>query len=212
MLLLVADQTIDFTKRIASGMNLRDLADGPRLHHFHKPADIVRRVALIPHLGDHLLVQRRLAHGAHFGHRVGERLFTINMFAMTNGRERGHCVGVVGSSDEHGINVIRHRIEHFPEILEAFGLGEPVEAIRRTALIHIAEGHDVLARHGTEIRPTLTTTADHRQSDFVGGGLRIALGSHDMRWDKLESKGGAGGGGNEGSAFHDGLSDFEGNE
>ena len=209
MLLLVANLAVNFTKGIAPGMNLRDLADGSGLHHFHKLADAVGRVPLVAHLRDDLLVQRRLAHGSDFGHRVGERLFAVNMFAMTDRRERRHRVGVVRRADEHSIKIVRHFIEHLPEILESFGFGEPVEVIRRATLIHIAQGHDVLARHGTEVRPSLTTTANHCQPDLVGRSLRIALGTHDMGGDKLKSEGGGCGGGNKGSAFHNGVNESE---
>ena len=112
-------------------------------------------------------------------------------------------MGVVRSRDEHGIDVLRHGVEHLAEVLEALGFGEFPMAVSGAAVIHITKGHDVFPGHAPEVSSTLTTAADHRQADFVGRRRLIALGADHMGRDKLKAKSGSSGIGDKGSAFHD---------
>jgi hypothetical protein len=66
---------------------------------------------------------------------------------MPNGSEHGDRMSMIRRRHEHGVDLVVHRIEHFAEVGEAPRLRKLFKAPRRTPLIHIAQRHDVLARH-----------------------------------------------------------------
>src|SRR5690606_27524596 len=69
-------------------------------------------------------------------------------------------------------DLIRHFRKHLPEIEEALGLGERIERILRTHVIHIAERDDSIAGGDLgNISTTLAAAADRGHLEHLGGFL-----------------------------------------
>ena len=125
------------------------------------------------------------------------------MFAVTDRGKGGYRMSVIGGRDEDGINILRHGIKHFPEILKAFGVRKFLEAIGGAAVINITEGHNVFPGHRAQVPAPLTSAANDGETHFVGRRFYIALGPDDMSGNELKTECGCSGFSNEGPAFHE---------
>jgi hypothetical protein len=81
---------------------------------------------------------------------------------------------VVRCTDDHGIDLVGHLIEHHTEVAETTGLGKPFESGSCPLLIHIAKGNDILPTAGLNViqPPSSHTNAGDIQAFVGGGGLR----------------------------------------
>lgn len=97
------------------------------LDHFGELVDAESGVSLVAHLGD----DSEFLFGAHedfgFLEGAGEGFFDVDVLAEGHGLDGGGEVGVVGGADGDGVDVAAHLIEHFAEVVEAFGVGVGLE-------------------------------------------------------------------------------------
>ena len=100
---------------------------------------------------------------------MGQRLFAIDVLAVFHGRHGGHGVGVVRRADQHRVDLAGLLVEHRAEVPIAFGLREPVEHIRRPAVVNVAQGDDVLAGHVAQVAGRLAAGADRGDVQLAAG-------------------------------------------
>jgi len=84
-------------------------------------------VTLVTHLGDDAEFFLTADEDFGFFEGVGQGLFDIDVLAKGHGLNGGGEVGVVGSGDGDGVDVIAHLVEHLAEVVEAFGIGMSLE-------------------------------------------------------------------------------------
>lgn len=192
--------SVDVLEGVASAVDFRDIADCSGTHHFHESADAAGRMALIADLRHEVLLARNLPQGAEFRDAVRQWLLAVDVLPKPHRRHGSREVRVVRRRHEHGINAIRHLIEHLPEITEALCLRMLSEAVRRPSVIDVAQGDHILMRHAAQVGSALTTAANHRQPDPVVGRLLLPLSAQHSRSHNLKSKGSSGR--KESSAFH----------
>ena len=88
-------------------------------------------MSLIAHLADDaVLLLRRLQELA-FAEGVGQWLLDVNMLAEAHRVHAGGEVRVVGRRHENGVDLVRHLVEHLPEILEPRQIRKPLQALER---------------------------------------------------------------------------------
>jgi len=75
---------------------------------------------------------------------------------------------VVGSAQHDRVDILL-LVQHDTEVAIAFGVREIVEGLGRADLVHIAEGHDVLARYAGDIASPLSADAEPRILSFSLG-------------------------------------------
>ena len=101
---------------------------------------------------------------------MGERFLDIDMLAEGHGVGRHDSVGVVGSRDKHGVDVLAHLVEHDSPVLEALCGGVVIEGFHRICPVHVAEGDYVLRGHILEIPAADSSDADSRDVQLVARG------------------------------------------
>jgi len=148
-------------------MNRMHVADRPIPDPLAEIADGIERVALVAELGNHIVPVGRFHQLAHLKDGVRQRLFTVHVFAALN---RGHCrdgMKMVRGGYHHGIDLLLHLVEHFPEIAVLFRLRKLFERLRRATQIDIAEGNDVVARsHGVDVTRAHSSDTNSGNIDF----------------------------------------------
>ena len=130
-----ANPTVDFAY----------ITDRTRLNQFDDAVDVVNRVSLNAELSNDLLFLRRLRHDTSFFDRVCHRFFAIQVLAQLHRHHRGMEMSMVGRTDDDRINLILHLIVHAPEIVKLPCFRKALIRIPRTTIVHVAQGHDILA-------------------------------------------------------------------
>ncbi len=102
-------------------MNLTHLADCAGPHIFDGRSRLVKRVALVAHLGDDFCLFCLLRELARLVDRGGEWLLDVNVFAEIHRRERDRRVHMVWCCDDDAVDVLL-AIEHLAIVLIALGL------------------------------------------------------------------------------------------
>ena len=125
--------------------------------------------ALVAHLRDDFVFGSSFAHDARFVNGARKRFFAVNMLAAFHGRDGGNGMGVIGRGDENGVDLLFHFVEHFAEILIAFGSGMFLVDVTGAFEIDVAEGDEVVAHVGksVEAAAALAADADARDVEFA---------------------------------------------
>ena len=163
----LVDLTVDFTKRIAEGVDLRDVADRSVLYPLDEVSNGVPGVALVAKLRDDLVLVRRLHHRAHLGDRVGERLLTVDVLPAPHRIKSDDGVSVVGHADGYRVDALVQIVEHLAEVLVALGGRKLLEGIADLPVIDIAEADDVLPGTGIHAPPPPPTDTHAGDVDLV---------------------------------------------
>jgi len=154
---------------VADGVPDVDLAhrpDRPRLDQLHDAAVVRAGVNLRAHLRGQFVLVGQLDHHADLRHRMGQRLFTVAVFAHPHGGHGGGGMDVIGRGDEHGVDLIAHLVQQLAKIAVLLGLGESFETAFRPALVHIAQGDDVFAGTIADVPGALPSHADAGNVQF----------------------------------------------
>jgi hypothetical protein len=156
-------------------MNFCDGTQNPGAKQSSRFPQSARRRPLIAHLGDHLLFPGHLAHQAGFINGLGERLLAEAVFAHPHGHQRGHGVGMVGSTDRNGVDLVADFFKHFAEIGIGFGAGEAGGGVSQACPIDITNSHHP-AVPGRILRVAIAFAADSngRKGQLLVGRLALA--------------------------------------
>ncbi len=182
-------------------MHRVDLADQPGLHPFAGEADAFGGAALVAHLGHDARGFRGGMEAPHLGEATAHRLLDVDMLLRG---DRGHSnweVHVVRSRDRHGVDLVRHLLEHHAEVLEPFGIFQPIRVRPRlfatgdagaTAFfVHITQGYELLVRQSRKRSTAAAAHADLRNAQTLVGRTR-ALATEAVRQNQDGAEGGTG--------------------
>ena len=107
-----------------------------------------------------------------------KRLLAIDMLAPLDGLHGREGVVMIGRRDHHAVNLL-HLVQHPAVIRELLRLGILLEDVRRVLLVHVAQGHDVLALHLAQVGPALPADTDAGEVQLLVGRARGAQPRHD---------------------------------
>ena len=96
---------------------------------------------------------------ARFPDRVSQRFLAIDVLAQLERRERGKGVRVLGAAHHDGIDILRVVVE-FTEVDMLASLWKLLGRSLKVALVHVAQGDDVLGANLGEVPGAATTATD----------------------------------------------------
>ena len=201
--LLLVDLAVDILKGVAATVDLGYITNRTSPDHFAEQTDVLRGMPLIADLGNHAFFLGGLLQRADFGNGVRKRFFRVNMLAPADGAHDLHRVGVIRSGDQYCVDLIAHLIVHFPEIPIALGLGEFLERVGGTPVVHVTKRNDLLTGHGTQIGATPASDTDCRDADLAVRRIAALGGFQNMTPHDLKPEGGRGRFHQKGTSFHD---------
>ena len=152
-------------------MGLTDLANDTSPHKFDGSAEAALGGTLVSHLSDNFVARGGFPHDPRLVDRTCQRLFTVNVFAQLQRRNRGDSVGVVGCRDQNRINLLFHLIEHLAEVLIPLRFRMFLVDISRPLRIHVAERDEIVAHAMKRIE-----TAPSLAADTDSGNVQFAVG------------------------------------
>ena len=181
---------------------LAHLADHSGADRFHRLADALAGVALISHLGDHLVALLGFQEGSRLPDVMGQRLLGVNVDPALHRRERGGEMRVIRGGNDHRVDVLVHLVEHHAEVVVKRLRGAPVLHVFRTEIaVHIAEGDEIFLAASLLVRLPRDPATRADESDVelaVSGGTGLADGEARENGARCE----AGAGGEESSSLH----------
>src|SRR5690554_5695430 len=125
-------------------------------------------------------------------------LLHIDMLPFCHRHHHGGKVGEVGSGDGHRLNLVAHLVEHFPEVLESFRIGEFGKGLlcMFSPQIHITESHHVGQSRLVEIVddfPSPVSDADMGQVHLLVGTVHpVVTGCTNSRVNSTQRQSGGG--------------------
>jgi hypothetical protein len=128
---------------VAPGVDLAHRPDCPRLDQLDDAAVVLGGVDLRAHLGGHLALAINLLQQAGLVHGMPDRLLAVNVLAAPHGHEADRGVGVLRGPADHGLDVLL--VEHLAEVMVLLCLGKRFGGVGQVAVVHVAQGDDVLA-------------------------------------------------------------------
>ena len=151
-------------------------ADRALIHPFFREPLSFHGAALIAHLRDHTGGFRSFVQFAHFPDGVAHRLLHHDVLLARHSQHRCGEMRVIGSGNGDGIDLVPHHLKHFSVVGEDLRAGVFLLRFVEVTLIHIDNGHDVIA-FGCRVGIRLALAADADASDaqlVVGrfGGVR----------------------------------------
>ena len=201
--LLFVDLAINILKGVAAAMNLGDVADRTGPDHFTEQTNVLRGMSLVANLSDHAFFLGRLLQRADLGHRMRQWFLRVDMFTPADGAHDLHRVGVIRCRDENSVDLVAHLVVHFSEIPEALGLGEFLERMGGTPVVHVAKRDDLLTGHGTQVGATPASDTDGRDTDLAVRRVATFGGLQNMTPHDLKPEGSRGRFHQKGTSFHD---------
>ena len=147
-------------------MDFADGADGTGPDHFAKLADVVARMPLIAHLGDHFVFARGQREGAGLADGVGQRLLAINVFPHLNGMGSNEGMHVVRGGDRDCVDIFFLLFEHLAPILVVFGVRSISHCVLRLIFINVANGNDFFFTAVLNIASAFATRANGGNPKF----------------------------------------------
>ena len=105
---------------------------------------------------------------------MGQRLLAIAVLTHQHRLPGRMEVRMVRRADDHRVDRLVHFVEHLAEVVILLSLFKALKVGAGPFLIHITNGHDILARHPIDIRPALT--ADPNTSNIQLFIRRLGLG------------------------------------
>src|SRR4051812_39798321 len=103
-------------------------------------------MALVAELCHYFVLPRSLHEFSHLMNGMREGFLAINVLAALHCRHRHNGVAMVRYPNRDRVDLLVHRIEHFPEIIESFGSRKFLKYFRRAFGIDITKGDHVVAR------------------------------------------------------------------
>ena len=159
-------------------MDFGDNTQNTGLNQFDAPTKVCGTAALVPRLSNDFGLTGQRAQVPRLRHGMGERLFTINVFA---GLDRGGAnpgMPMVGRGDHDRIQRLL-TLQEFPEIVVGFRFRqrwpEGFARLGDAISIHVADGDDVLLQIHQAPHQTVHLTAQSDTGEIqLGAGTRIA--------------------------------------
>ena len=105
-----------------------------------------------------------LANHACFFNGVGERFFTVNVFAAIHGPDIDEGVGMISCRADNGINV--PLFETSSPVNISFGPGELFCCRCKILRVYIAQGDDIFTLNVVQVCTTSTSNADDSDIEF----------------------------------------------
>ena len=106
------------------GVNACDVADETGLDQFDHAPVVITGMDLCTHLRDDLVAGRGFTHKTSFLHGMGQRFFTVDMFAVGYRKQGCWRVMMVRCSNDDRIDLLVNLVDHFAIIAEFGGLGK----------------------------------------------------------------------------------------
>ncbi len=156
---------------VAPGIRGRQAANRAVADQFANAVEIRIRVPLHADLRGQLvfLLQPVRADDAGFFHADRQRLLAVNVQIAIQGPIGDEGVRVVGSADDHGVQVFL--LQALPPVDVGLGLGEMLQCIGEPLLIHVAKSDYVLVGQRIVMGQAAAPDADQRDVEFVAGGV-----------------------------------------
>ena len=89
-----------------------------------------------------------------------KRLLAIHVFAQRHSVCSNGGMSVVGGGNEHTIDAVLHFVEHHTPVLEALCLGEVAKGLGCIVPVNVAQRHDILGLHESEVASSHAAYAD----------------------------------------------------
>ena len=179
-------------------MHSVDLADQAGLHPLAGEADTLGRAALIAHLGHDPGGFGGGMEASHLGEATAHRLLDVDVLLRGDRGHRDREVHVIRSRNRHGVDLVRHLLEHHAEILEPFGVFQPIrvgpsllaagDSGATAFFVHIAQRDELLVRQSGERRAAAAAHADLGDAQALVGRTR-ALAAQAMRQNQDGAEG-----------------------
>ena len=166
---------------------------GPVVHLAHRAddarlqplADLPRPlpgVTLVAHLRRHARLAGGRGQRAGLGHRARQRLLAVDVLAAPQRLHRDDGVRVVGSRDDHGVEV-RLAVEHLPVVRVDAGVRKLAQRARGESQVGVAQRRDVLAAAAPDVGPSPAAHADAGNVERVARRLHAGPAQHVTRHD-----------------------------
>ncbi len=152
-------KAISTLRPIGPGVNFTNLADCTVPDPFAAPADRFRRVTLIPHLCGNIVFACCLGKFARFVERMGQRFLAKHVFAALDSRHGGDIVGVVRGSNDDGIDLFSHFLEHHAEIAIEFRVRVSASSTAGICPIDVTKSNNVFTFHPVQVPASPVTNA-----------------------------------------------------
>ncbi len=166
------------TGRFVQQCTSRHVPDRAVLDPFADQPELLAGVALVAHLGLHLVLAGGLGQHAGLPHGARQRLLNVDVLAPLHGGHRNHGVQVVRRGDDHRVDVLL-LVEHLAEIRPLLRVGILLEDGGRVLGVHVAQGHDVLARALGDVVLPHAADADAGDVQLLARG-RVARAAQDV--------------------------------
>src|ERR1017187_10473248 len=166
------------------GMHLLDIAEIALPDNLAGNARRDGGVSLVPHLGDYLVLLRRLGQKARLPNSLSEGFLAIDRDASLHGPQRHASVHMVGDRDGNPMEVLLLLVEHLTEVAVTLGVWILCCGLVQLALIHVTEGVDVLAADATDVVATRHPADSDAADIHLLAWSRLAAAGQDMsRYD-----------------------------
>src|SRR5688572_15683389 len=108
---------------VAPDMNFPNWTDRAVLNELYAALDVAEGMGIGAMLGRYLMFRSQVRHHARLPDRMGEWLFTVDVFPRPQRPRRGDRVGMVGCRNDDRIQVLR-LVDHLAEVAVLFSLGK----------------------------------------------------------------------------------------
>ena len=149
-------------------MNVAHRTDGPGLDKLHHAPVVVGRMNLGAHLGDDARFGGRLSDNAGFPDAMRQGLFAIDVLAEMDGRHDRESMRMLRRGHDYRVDIVAGVVQ-LAEVQVFPGLGILGGGGVEVVLVHVAQGHDVLAADLGGVRCPASARADDRDIEFLVG-------------------------------------------
>ena len=113
---------------------------------------------------------------------MGQRLFTVDVFASFHGGRSHNGVRVVGRRDDDAIQLGVKLVQHHAEVAVMLRRWILLESCRSSCQVDIAEGDHILLAQALQVRCAATPNPHEPQVQFLAGRCLPAAG-YRVSWD-----------------------------
>ncbi len=155
-------------RQAAPGVDLGDLADGAIPNPLANKASPFRRMSLDSHLGSHAGFFCQFGQHARFVDIVRQRLLAVNVLSSSHCFGGNNRVRMVRRGNHNSVDIAL-LVQHLPKIGIDLRFRIPLERLGRVLVVHVAQGHDVLAFELHHIALAHAADADTGDIELLAG-------------------------------------------
>ena len=137
-------QTLGPDGTVRESIHTGDLTDFSVPDPFADLADTFLGGTLVTHLGSHAMLFGQLGEKAGFVHRTGKGLLAIDVLAGSDGLGGDDGVRVIRRSNDHGVGLRKHFLEHHAVVTVLFRGRILLEHVVGILPVHVAQADDFL--------------------------------------------------------------------